>query len=261
MLAPVGLLLAAHFADDGLLLLPREESGKFRRSPQKGDAIDGGLRRAFAVQVFAQHPDVVLDFGSRAVILRGRANRDRSKRGSIKIRIVGFPRLIAEPQPRPRACFDSRGLLFGPHVIQRPARVVAEPAALRVVAGKDQRIENGFRPARFDSLVRAAVRVAIERGDFLPKAYALGDIVQQSTFVEGRSIFGKFLTKRRSGERVRQRRVARHAKSFVIARGFWPCLPPAFPLIEVSGGSPLIPGVHTFAFRWIEVSRYSLRGF
>jgi hypothetical protein len=55
--------------------------------------------------------------------------------------------------------------------------VAIEVAALRVIAGKDQGIENRFRPARLDSLVHAAIRVAIERRDFLPKAYALGDIV------------------------------------------------------------------------------------
>ena len=64
-------------------------------------------------------------------------------------------------QPRPRALFISGGLLLCPHVLQRHAHVVAELPVLRVIAGKNQRIENGFRSARLDRLVRAAINVRV----------------------------------------------------------------------------------------------------
>ena len=185
--ASVRLLLTKNFIDDSFLLLRFEESGHFRGSPQEDDPIDGGLRCGFAVQVFAQQLEAVLDFGSRVIIAGGSAHGDRRQSGSIKVRIVRFPRLVSKPQPRPRALFISGGLLLCPHVIQRGARVAAELAALRVIAGEDQGVENGFGTARLDRFVHAAIRVAVERRDFLPKAHALGDIVQKSAFVHGRS--------------------------------------------------------------------------
>src|SRR3989442_11787951 len=203
--------------------------------------------------------DVFLAFGSRAIILGGGARRDGRKSGSIIVRIVRLPRLISEPQPQPRSFFVSRGLLLRLHVIQGRARVVAELAVLRVIARKDQRIENGFRPARLDRRVHAAIRIAVERRNFLPKPYPLRDIVQESAFDHGRNFFRKRFTKGRPRERVRHRRMTRHAKGFVIARGLWPFHPPTCPSIEVSGCSPLIPGARDFRFRLIEVSRYSLR--
>src|SRR2546425_2727757 len=197
--------------------------------------------------------------GPGAIFVGGGPRRDRRKSGSIIVRIVRLPRLISEPQPQPRALFISRGLLLCPHVIQGRARVVAELPVLRVIARKAHGFENGSRPGRLDRLVTAAIRIAVERRNFLPKPYPLRDIVQESAFDHGRNFFRKRFTKGRPRERVRHRRMTRHAKGFVIARGLWPFHPPTCPSIEVSGCSPLIPGARDFRFRPIEVSRYSLR--
>src|SRR6266851_1341580 len=53
--------------------------------------------------------------------------------------------------------------------------------------------------------------------------------------------------------------MTRDAKRLVIARGLWPFHPPACPLIEVRGGSSLIPGVRGFSFRLIAASDRSFR--
>src|SRR5438132_1143361 len=70
---------------------------------------------------------------------------------------VGFPRLIGEAQPEPRTLSVSGGLLLRPHVFQRHACGIAEFAGLRVIARKNQRVENRFGAARLDGLVRAAI--------------------------------------------------------------------------------------------------------
>src|SRR4029077_9770947 len=163
------------------------------------------------------------------------------KRCSIKVGIVGFPGLIAEAQPRPCTGVVSGSLLFGPHVVQRRVRIVAEFADLSVVGGQDQSVEDGLGAARFDGLVRAAVRVTVERSDLVPKADTLGDIVEEPAFVGGGSFFGKRVTESGPGEYVGHRAVTRDTKCIVIARGFGPFHPPACSLIELSGGSGLIP--------------------
>ena len=66
------------------------------------------------------------------------------------------------------------------------SRIFIESAALGVVAGKDQRIEDGFGSARLDGFVRVAI--AVVGSGLFPKAYTLGDIVQESSFVVGGSV-------------------------------------------------------------------------
>jgi len=61
-----------------------------------------------------------------------------------------------------------------------------ESAALGVVAGKDQRIEDGFGTARLDGFVR--VTIAVVGSGLFPKADTPGDIVQESSFLVGRSL-------------------------------------------------------------------------
>ena len=76
------------------------------------------------------------------------------------------------------------------------------------MAGKDQRIEDGLGSARLDGFVAGAVRIAVVWSGLLPKAYTLGDIVQEPSFVVGRSVVSQRLAESRSRESVRQRRMA-----------------------------------------------------
>src|SRR5208282_1867629 len=100
-----------------------------------------------------------------------------------------------EAQPEPGPLPAAGGLLLGPHVVERGAGVAREPAALRIVAGQDQGIENGFGAAGLDGLVGAAVCVGVERRDFLPQADALGDIVEEAALVLGGRLLAERLAK------------------------------------------------------------------
>jgi hypothetical protein len=85
-------------------------------------------------------------------------------------------------------------------------RIFIESAAPGVVAGEDQRIEDGFGSARLDGFIR--VTIAGVGSGLFPEAYTLGHIVQESSFVGGRSVVRQRLTEGRAGEGVRQRRMA-----------------------------------------------------
>src|SRR5580692_4692284 len=131
----VRLLLAERFVDDGLLAFRIEQSRKFRRSPQQHNSIAQTLCRVFAVQVFAQRLQIVLDFWSRAVVLWSCSNGNGRQCRSVVVRVVRLPRLILESQPQPGPLFIARGLLLGPHILERRARVVAQRSTPPNLAG------------------------------------------------------------------------------------------------------------------------------
>src|SRR5207249_10953272 len=93
-----------------------------------------------------------------------------------------------ELKPGPRARLIARRLLERPHVVECGSRIFIEAATLGVMAGKDQRIEDGFGSARLNGFIRAVLTIAVVWFGLFPKAYTLGDIVQESSFVgEGAS--------------------------------------------------------------------------
>jgi hypothetical protein len=76
------------------------------------------------------------------------------------------------------------------------------------MVGKDQSIEDGFGSARLGGFISAAVTIAVVRSGLSPEAYTLGDIVQESPFVVGRSVISQRLAEDGAREGVRQRRMA-----------------------------------------------------
>ncbi|PYP42090.1 MAG: hypothetical protein DMD43_04205 [Gemmatimonadetes bacterium] len=76
------------------------------------------------------------------------------------------------------------------------------------MVGKDQRIEDGFGSARLSGFLSAAVAIAVVWSSLFPKAYPLGDVVQESPFVRERSVISQRLTEGGAREGVRQHRMA-----------------------------------------------------
>jgi hypothetical protein len=63
-------------------------------------------------------------------------------------------------------------------------------SALSVVAGKDQRVENGLGPTGLSGFMIISL-VAVVRPNILPKPYPLRDILDQSAFIDGRTLLGE----------------------------------------------------------------------
>src|SRR5262249_29142308 len=133
------------------------------------------------------------------------------------------------------------GLLFGPHVGESGARVVAEMTGLRIATGEDQRVENGFRAARFDRFVGTAVCIGVERRDLAPEANAFCDVVEEAAFVFGGCGFGESRPERGARHGVGNGGMAGDTESFVVALGPGPRHPPRGALIEIAGSGLRTP--------------------
>src|SRR5262249_40917258 len=121
-----------------------EKSRQVRGGPQEKHAINSGLQGKFAIEVLPQQLETGGDFGRCAIVAWCNSNGNGSQRGSEVGRIVRFPRLVFKAQPEPAAFVIATNLLFGPHVLKRRMRVIAELAGLRITARKNQCVENGF---------------------------------------------------------------------------------------------------------------------
>src|SRR5665213_1283438 len=197
--------------------------------------MDQGLPGVFTSDVAFEELEVVLNLWGSAIVLRSRAHRDGCERRSVVQGVVCLKRLVSEIQPRPSTLLISALLLQCPHVVESGPRVVAQFAVPGIRAGQDQRIENGLRPAGLETFVGPA-GFGIKRRDLSPQAHAFGDAFHQPKFVLGRGFFPKYGAQSGSRKCVRHRRMTGKTEGAMIARGRRPRHPPAFSLVEVSGG-------------------------
>src|SRR5277367_5996551 len=111
--------------------------------------IDRRLCRIVTSEIIPQKADFILNLGSRAIIPGSKSDCDSSEAGPVILRIGRLPRFVVELNPRPSALVVSRSQLQSPHIVECDPRIRGKFSVLRVVARKNQRVEDSFGPARF----------------------------------------------------------------------------------------------------------------
>lgn len=230
--AAIRSLLGEHFVDQFFLFCCRNQAWKVRRRPKQGCAIHEGLSRRCARKVVAQQLDVRLNSRLGAIVLRGNSNGNRCKASAVKDRVGRFPRFVAELDPRPSTFVVSSRFLCFPHVTKRKKRVRTDFAALFILPGQYQCIQNCFGSTRL------IVHPGIIWRNLAPLSYAFGDVSKQSSLGGRRSRLADRSAQSGPGERVRESSMAGNAKGLPVPSGSRPTRPSSFAMIKV-GCSPI----------------------